>query len=51
MGFKKIADVPKPCLHPEHDPPGYIVLPPGTYEYECPACGRKIVITIQPHVC
>jgi hypothetical protein len=29
------------CRHPEHDPPGHIVLKPGTYTYECPACGQR----------
>ena len=39
-GLRKIADAPNPCRHPEHNPPGNIVLDPGTYEYVCPACGK-----------
>ena len=39
-GLRKIADVPEPCLSPEHDPPSHIVLEPGVYEYTCPACGE-----------
>jgi len=40
-GLRKIADEPKPCLHPEHNPPSHIVLSPGTYEYTCPGCGER----------
>lgn len=29
------------CRSPEHFPPSMIVLPPGLYEHECPACGAK----------
>lgn len=36
------------CRHPEHNPPGMIVLPPGAYEHECPGCGAKTVFTV-PH--
>lgn len=39
MPTRKIADLPKRCRHPEHDPPGHIVLEDGIYEHECPACG------------
>jgi hypothetical protein len=30
-----------PCFHRGHNPPTMIVLPPGTYEHECPACHAK----------
>lgn len=40
MPLRKIADVPKACMDPEHHPPSHIVLEPGVYEYTCPACGR-----------
>lgn len=40
--LRKIAEAEIPCLHPEHDPPTTVVLKPGTYEYECPACGRTV---------
>ena len=43
-GFRKIDGGKTPwnkeCHHPEHNPPGHIVLQPGAYEYECPGCGR-----------
>ena len=34
------------CRHPEHNPPGHIVLEDGTYEYECPACGKITIIHV-----
>lgn len=39
-GFIDYKPFPIPCLSLEHDPPGLIVLPPGTYTYRCPACGK-----------
>jgi hypothetical protein len=48
MGLKKIEGygwVAKQCLHPEHNPPMHIHIPPGyVYEHICPACGQKRVI-------
>lgn len=48
--MKKVADFTqeKQCHHPEHDPPGMIVLRPGVYEHVCPACGRKLSIVERP---
>lgn len=34
------------CRHPEHDPPGYIVLEDGAYKYTCPGCGEVRVFTV-----
>lgn len=34
------------CNHPEHDPPGHIVLPPGTHKWQCPNCGEVITIFV-----
>jgi hypothetical protein len=34
------------CHHPEHNPPGHIVLQPGTYVHTCPGCGQTIVFTV-----
>ena len=45
--FKKFKPEPKPCLSPEHDPPGMIVLPAGTHTWECPACGKTTTFTVQ----
>lgn len=40
----KDDDLPKPCLHPQHDPPGMIVIPPGhKMVHTCPACGQQSV--------
>jgi hypothetical protein len=46
MPFKKIADLPKICHDPGHNPPGMIVLPDGVYEYSCPSCGRVTTFTV-----
>lgn len=46
MPIKKIADVPQPCIHPEHYFPNMIVLPPGIYEHSCPACGATQIVHI-----
>lgn len=35
---------PPPCRHPEHDPPGMIVLKPGTHTWECPGCKQTQVV-------
>lgn len=48
MPTRKIADPPpRPCSHPEHDPPGMMVFAPGTYEHECPRCHHIIVFTVR----
>ena len=51
-GLKKIKDAEQPCLSPEHNPPSHIVLEPGgTYEYVCPACGKRIEFTVPMVMC
>ena len=35
------------CSHPEHGPPTMMVFKPGTYEHECPACGKKTTFTVR----
>ena len=46
-GLRKISGAePAPCMHPEHEPPMFIVLEPGVYEHTCPGCGRKVVFTV-----
>lgn len=44
--IRKISNHPVRCNHPDHNPPKYISLPAGTYEYTCPACGRRTVFEI-----
>lgn len=54
-GLRRVGDLPEEkkdgwhamkevCRHPEHNPPGHIVLQPGVYEYTCPGCGRTQTI-------
>lgn len=46
-GTRKIADVPpRPCQHPEHNPPGMCVFEPGVYEHTCPECKKKKIFTV-----
>ena len=51
MTLRKIADPVYPCRSLDHDPPGMIVLPPGTYEHTCSACGRRVVFTVPLVTC
>lgn len=44
--LKKIADLPKTCMSPEHNPPGHIVLSPGIWEHTCPGCGDTTTFTV-----
>lgn len=46
MTLKKLSGPTNPCLSPSHDPPGMIVLENGTYEWTCPACGKKQVFVV-----
>lgn len=46
--LKKIAELPRLCLSPEHDPPTMIVLPAGVYEHTCPSCGQKTTFVVSP---
>jgi len=35
----------RPCTHPEHNPPGHMVIPQGcVYNHQCPACGKRQTI-------
>jgi hypothetical protein len=46
-GTRKIADAPpRPCQHPEHNPPGMCVFEPGVYEHICPGCRKKKIFTV-----
>lgn len=51
MTLIKIADAPKPCLNPEHNPPSMIVLSPGTYQHTCPGCGYSVQFTVGNVTC
>ena len=47
MTLEKIKDVPRPCFHPEHNPPAHIVLEPGVWRHTCPCCGKKTEFVVQ----
>ncbi len=50
--LRKIRDIKPPCISHEHNPPMHIVLPPGEYEWTCPACGQKIRFIVSgPPMC
>jgi len=46
--LRKISDdsVEKPCLSNMHNPPMYMYLEPGTYEWTCPSCGKITVFSV-----
>jgi hypothetical protein len=48
MPTRKIAELTQEelCTHPEHNPPQHMVFSPGTYEHECPACGKKTIFVV-----
>ena len=53
-GYKRISgpvDHSKRCNDREHNPPGMIVLKPGTYEYTCPSCGATQSVIIPEITC
>lgn len=41
---EKSYPAPNPCMHPEHNPPNMMVLPPGVHVWRCPACGQEVTI-------
>lgn len=44
--IRKLADLPEPCLSPEHGVPTHMVVAPGIYEHICPSCGHRTVFTV-----
>lgn len=38
---------PSPCRHPEHDPPGAIMLKPGKHTWQCPGCKAIQVVNVR----
>ena len=40
-GTRKVAELIKPCIHPEHDPPTHMVYESGVYKHICPECGNE----------
>lgn len=37
------------CSHPEHLPPGMIVLSPGLHIWMCPKCGKETPVHVSGH--
>lgn len=50
-GLQKIRDIKTPCLHPDHNPPSHISLPPGEYVHICPGCGEKRTFVVPNLFC
>jgi hypothetical protein len=46
----ELQQTAKLCRHPEHNPPGNIVLRPGHYVWECPECGLEISFVVKGDV-
>ena len=49
--IKHTPPPPPPCNHIEHNPPMHILLPAGTHEYQCPACGKIQVLNVPEVSC
>ena len=47
MPTRKIADIVRPCLSPDHNPPTHMYYPDGVYEHVCSQCGARIVFTVR----
>lgn len=45
LSYKPLKRDPT-CRHPEHDPPGHILLRPGLHVYACPACKKECTVYI-----
>lgn len=41
----------KPCYDPDHEVANMRVFEPGTYEHECPSCGKKKIFTVSGIMC
>jgi hypothetical protein len=50
-GTRRIAEIPEPCRHPEHNPAMGVCLPPGLYEHECPGCGATVRFNVPRVTC
>jgi hypothetical protein len=43
--------VKRGCRSREHNPPGNILLEPGTHTYQCPACGEQTKFEVLERFC
>lgn len=48
MPLRKIKEPTREenCLDREHNPPDMYHYEPGTYEYICPSCGKRVVFEV-----
>lgn len=51
MTFIKYIKPRKICKSPEHNPPGMILLKPGTHIWKCESCGEEQVLEIPEVTC
>ncbi len=42
---------PRQCTHPEHNPPGMRVFPPGEHNHKCPGCGHTTTFVVNRPMC
>lgn len=42
------GSIDPPCNHPEHNPPMFMVYPPGRWRHTCPACGKVQEFEVYP---
>jgi hypothetical protein len=44
-GIESIPKAEEVCRHPQHEPPGMMVIPPGKqFHHVCPGCGYEATI-------
>ena len=49
-GFEPIPGY-KICMHPGHNPPTHLYIPPGQqYRHVCPGCGAEVVMAGAPFI-
>jgi hypothetical protein len=46
-GTRKIADLPKVCCDPYHNPPTHMFYEDGVWEHTCPSCGKTKTFTVR----
>lgn len=51
MPFTDFVPYDEVCRHPEHNPPGLIVLKPGRHTYVCPGCGATALVDVPKVTC
>lgn len=44
-GFEPLPEGLKLCIHPEHEPPNFLCIPPDSqYRHVCPGCNTVVYI-------